>query len=230
MKPNNGKIIGVLVLATLLLGVATLGSVQVAHLAHADTNLVFKVDATTAAGGVYARFGPHTSNTTRTNGYGVNPNQFVKLLCGVTDGEPVGPYQNKSWHFVSDLSNSDEGNFWLNDHYIDSPNVANQLVPGESTCPNESSNPMQQNDGSSHAGHLPCTPLLVIGARGSGDPYQKDANGLWGLDGTLSPLVQGLIDYYGKDNVTAYGLPYPADPVDLHHFDNLRFRSEGYGL
>jgi len=186
--------------------------------------LVYTVDPNTAAGGVFARSDPHTNDTQRIVGYGVYPNQQVLLLCGVTDGDPVGQYQNKTWHFVTDISNPGEGNFWLSDHYVLSPNVANQLAPGESTCPNENSNPLQAT------GSLPCTPILVIGARGSGDAYQKGTNGLWGFNGPLSPLVHGLMQYYGSSNVTPYGLPYPADPVDIpQHLDNVIF-STGYQL
>ncbi|HLX39435.1 MAG TPA: hypothetical protein VKR42_02845, partial [Ktedonobacteraceae bacterium] len=111
--------------------------------AHADTTPQYTVDPTTAAGGVYARYGPHINDTQRTVGYGVYPNQVVALLCGVTDGDPVGEYQNTVWHFVSDISNPGEGNFWLSDYYVDTPNLtANQLAPNESTCADESQNPM----------------------------------------------------------------------------------------
>src|SRR5947209_6949498 len=133
MKLNSGRIIAILCLAILIL--SGFGALQGGRTAHADTNLVYTVDANTAAGGVYARYGPHINATNRINGYGVYPNETVRLLCGVTDGDPVGPRQNTSWHFVTDLSNPSEGNFWLNDRYIDSPNTASQLAPGESVCP-----------------------------------------------------------------------------------------------
>lgn len=141
MKFNDSQAVVCLALFILVLG--GLGALHGAPLAHADTSLIYTVDATTAVGGVYARYAPHTSATNRTIGYGVYPGQTVQLLCGVTDGDPVGPYNNHTWHFVGDLSNPGEGNFWLNDHYIVSPNVANQLAPRESKCKNESSNPME---------------------------------------------------------------------------------------
>lgn len=105
-------------------------------------NLDYRVDPSTAAGGVFARYLPHTTNTNYIGGYGVYPYQTVRLLCGITYGDPVGPYNNHTWHFVSDLSNPGEGNFWLNDRYVDSPNYANQLAPGESRCANASVNPL----------------------------------------------------------------------------------------
>jgi hypothetical protein len=145
MKLVGSKIVTALGLAILALAAAGFGMLQGARTAHAGPSQVYTVDKNTAAGGVYARFGPHTNATMRINGFGVYPGQTVMLLCGVTDGDPVGPYQNKTWHFVADLSNPGESNFWLNDHYVDSPNVANQLAPGESKCANESTNPLAPN-------------------------------------------------------------------------------------
>src|SRR5437667_12857008 len=109
-----------------LLG-AGFGVSQGTRPAYASANLIYTVNKTTAAGGVFARYGPHTNATNRIIGYGTYPNQQVKLLCGVTDGDQVGPYQNSSWHFVTDLDNPGEGNFWVSDHYLDTPS-RNQLA------------------------------------------------------------------------------------------------------
>jgi len=143
MKLKSSKIVACIALTLLALGGA-LGAVKVADSgqAYAASSLEYRVDPTTAAGGVYARYGPRTKETNSIVGYGVYPNQVVSLLCGVTNGDPVGPYNNRTWHFITDLSNTGEGNFWLNDHYVDSPNVANQLAPGESRCVNETVNPL----------------------------------------------------------------------------------------
>lgn len=111
----------------------TLGTLT-AKPVHADGNPVYTVDPVAAAGGVYARYLPHTADTTSTPGYGAYPYDQVELLCGVTDGDPVGPYNNHTWHYVEDLNNTGEGPFWLNDHYVDSPQPANQLAPGELIC------------------------------------------------------------------------------------------------
>ena len=119
-------------------GIMVMTSSNTAHAA----NLDYRVDPSTAAGGVFARYLPHTANTNYIVGYGVYPYQTVRLLCGITYGDPVGPYSNHTWHFVSDLSNPGEGDFWLNDRYVDSPNYANQLAPGESRCANASVNPL----------------------------------------------------------------------------------------
>jgi uncharacterized protein DUF2599 len=130
------------------LTVLIVGGALVAHevsttqTAHAAGYPEYTVDNTTAAGGVYARFTPHTDDTSQTPEYGVYPGDTMELLCGVTDGSPVGPYSNQAWHFVRDLDNPGEGPFWLNDHYIDSPNTVGQLAPGESVCPNENPDPL----------------------------------------------------------------------------------------
>jgi hypothetical protein len=108
--------------------------------AHASTAIEYTV-SDTAAGGVYARYAPHTADTNQVAGDGVYPGDTVELFCGVTDGDAVGP-NNHSWDFVKDLSRPNEANFWLSEHYTNSPNSANTLAPGEPRCANESSNPL----------------------------------------------------------------------------------------
>jgi hypothetical protein len=105
--------------------------------AHADTNLEYTVDPAAAAGGVFARTGPHVNDTQRISGNGIYPGDVVKLICGVTDGDPVGPYDNTAWHYLTDLSRPSEGNFWENDHYLKTPNKASQLTSGEAECSNQ---------------------------------------------------------------------------------------------
>jgi hypothetical protein len=115
---------------------AAFSSIAEATPALADDNpsLEYTVDANTAAGGVYARSGPHTDETQRTNGYGAYPGDTLSAICGVTDGDPVGPYNNTTWHYVVDENNPGEGKFWINAHYIDSPDKPGQLAPGEQNC------------------------------------------------------------------------------------------------
>lgn len=130
-SPKRRRLGGVALVASL----ALTGVALEATPAHADTsNQTYTVDVNTAAGGVYARSAPDSSATQRVTGYGVWPGDTVQLICGVTDGTPVGSYNNKTWHFVVDLNNPGEGDFWLNGHYVDSPGVANQLAPGEAQC------------------------------------------------------------------------------------------------
>ncbi len=87
-----------------------------------------------AAGGYFSRNSPHTNDTPRIAGKGVYPGDRVRLICGVTDGDPVGPYNNKTWHKILNLSRPDQGEFWENDHLFDTPNKANELAPGEKNC------------------------------------------------------------------------------------------------
>jgi len=87
-----------------------------------------------AAGGYFSRNSPHTDDTPRIAGKGVYPGDRVRLICGVTDGDPVGPYNNKTWHKILNLSRPDQGEFWENDHLFDTPNKANELAPGERNC------------------------------------------------------------------------------------------------
>ncbi len=139
------KTVARLALFILVLSGAGFGLLQEARTAHADSNLVYTVDNNTAAGGVYARWEPHSADTNQIDGFGVYPGDQVQLLCGITDGDPVGQYNNTTWHFVIDLSRPNEGGFWLNDHYVDSPDQAGQLAPGETQCADESIDPMQGN-------------------------------------------------------------------------------------
>lgn len=142
--------LGALALTAVLGSMVTFGT----RPAQADGALDYQVDPATAAEGVFSRFGPHVNDTQLIVGYGVYPNQTVQLLCGVTDGDPVGPFANTTWHYVADLDNPGEGNFWLNDHYVDSPNSAGYLAPGEDTCQNETGNPML-TDNSNHTTTIP---------------------------------------------------------------------------
>lgn len=147
-KRKVGRIVVRVVLTILALGGMAIGTLKTGtpKVAKAASPLEYTVDPTNAAGGVYARYGPHIDDTNRVNGYGVYPNEVVELLCGVTDGDSVGQYSNTTWHFVTDLSNAGEGDFWVSDHYLDTPNGAGQLTPGESLCPNENPNPFATPD------------------------------------------------------------------------------------
>lgn len=145
LKLQGGRAVAHGYLAVLALGgSAGFMSLEGSNTAYAAaTNTIsYTINPDTAAGGVFARTDPHTTDSPRTPGYGVYPGETVDLLCGVTDGDPVGRYNNTTWHFVRDENNPGEGNFWLNDHYVNSPNAPSQLAPGEASCANESSDPM----------------------------------------------------------------------------------------
>ncbi len=141
LKREAGKIAAHTSLAALAItggGLASFIETQSADAANGPQYTV----AGTAAGGVYSRLTPHTADTPRIPGVGVYPGDVVTLKCGVTDGDPVGPYNNQTWHYVHDNSRPNEPDFWVNDHYLNTPNAANQLAPGETACPNESNNPL----------------------------------------------------------------------------------------
>src|SRR5260370_351083 len=139
-----GTRLGRMATATFTAAIVTSGvAATEAPPANAGTTIEYSV-SDSAAGGVYARYAPHTADTHRIAGDGVYPGDTVRLACGVTDGDPVVPYHNTTWHFVKDLNRPGEGKFWLNDHYVKSPNAASHLAPGEPTCRNESSNPLAQ--------------------------------------------------------------------------------------
>ena len=151
-------------------GIATLVSptaleVVLADPAHADSSLVYPVVNT--EGGVYSRNSPHEADTPRIVGQGAYDGDQVELLCGVTNGDAVGPYSNNTWHKVKNLTRPEQPEFWLNDRYVQSPNVADELAPGEVECgaeraPASNSNPpgllnrAPQSDGRNWA--IPVTP------------------------------------------------------------------------
>lgn len=112
----------------LAIGVGVLG----AGTAHADPSYHL-VDADHASdGGVYYRNNPHWNDTNRTPGRGLYYGETAQLICG-TWGDPVGPYANRRWHKVNNLSRN-IGVGWLPDRYFDTPNNANQPTPGEREC------------------------------------------------------------------------------------------------
>jgi hypothetical protein len=100
--------------------------------AHADSSLEFTV--TDTDGGVYARNSPHENDTDRVDGDGAYDGDVFEDICGVTNGDGVGPYNNHTWHFGRDKNRPDSGTFWINDHFLDTGGVANQLAPGEAYC------------------------------------------------------------------------------------------------
>lgn len=105
-----------------------------AESAHADTTLVYEVANT--EGGVFSRNSPNLADTPRIVGQGAYDGDTVELICGVTNGEGVGPYNNNTWHYVKNQTRPEQPNFWINDHNVKSPNVADTLAPGEQNCGN----------------------------------------------------------------------------------------------
>jgi hypothetical protein len=109
--------------------------IAVPRTARAGTGLRYQVvDADNAHdGGVYYRNSPHWTDTQRTTGVGGYYGETVELVCGAW-GDAVGPYANRRWHLVDNISRPSAGRGWLPDRYLNTPNVANQATPGEPEC------------------------------------------------------------------------------------------------
>ncbi len=86
-----------------------------------------------ADGGIYYRNSPSWGDTSKTPGIGVYNGDQVQLMCGVF-GEPYGPYANKWWSYVKNLTRSNAGEGWVNAHFINDGMPANTPSPGEGTC------------------------------------------------------------------------------------------------
>jgi hypothetical protein len=104
-------------------------------IANAGTGLRYQViDADNAHdGGVFYRNSPSWNDTARINGVGGYYGETVELVCGAW-GDAVGPYANRRWHLVDNLSRPAAGRGWLPDRYLNTPNNANQATPGEPEC------------------------------------------------------------------------------------------------
>jgi hypothetical protein len=87
--------------------------------------------------GVWFRNSPHTSDTNRVTGLGVYKNEQVELEC-YAFGDAVGQYNDSLWYFVVDVTrptnNGVPNQGYLNAHYIDDGQVANQIDAGVSAC------------------------------------------------------------------------------------------------
>lgn len=100
--------------------------------AAADDAQVYTVTGTQI--GVYARNSPHLNDTEGIDGKGAYDGDRVQLLCGVTDGDPVGQSKNHTWHKVKDLDRPAVGVFWLSGNWTSTPTEPNELVPTEKNC------------------------------------------------------------------------------------------------
>jgi uncharacterized protein YraI len=87
-----------------------------------------------ADGGVYFRNAPEWSETSATAGKGVYLGDQVQVICGAF-GEAYGPYSNRWWSYVQNLSRPTAGKGWVNAHFINDGMPANQPSPGEGVCP-----------------------------------------------------------------------------------------------
>jgi hypothetical protein len=125
------RLIAVLVAAAAVLAVVIVAP----STAGAGTGLRYRVvDADNAHdGGVYYRNSAHWNDTKRIPGVGGYYGEVVELVCGAW-GDAVGPYANRRWHLVVNISRPSAGRGWLPDRYLNTPNAANQRTPGEPEC------------------------------------------------------------------------------------------------
>lgn len=128
-RTHGGATLGALLLLALL-ALTLLPSA-----ASGGTGLFYQaVDADNAHdGGVYYRRSPNWNDTARITGVGVYYEETVELVCGAW-GEAVGPRANRRWHLLDNASRPSAGRGWIPDRYLNTPNVANQLTPGEPEC------------------------------------------------------------------------------------------------
>jgi hypothetical protein len=127
------------------------------------------------------------------------------LECGVTDGDPVGNLNNHTWYYAHD-NNRNEPDFWINDHYMNTPNAANQLAPGVVRCANESTNPMAQQNS---------TPRSEV----ANPMYNRLAAVNWALAHAEDPQTNGdECTKFVSDALWAGGLPQDATWNNNGHY------------
>ncbi|WP_410666759.1 hypothetical protein [Amycolatopsis sp. cmx-4-68] len=102
--------------------------------------------------GVWFRYGPDPSQTTRTTGVGVYRGEHVRVKC-YTIGTPFGPYNNTIWYYAYDVERptaagrSNEG--WINTHYVDDGMTANHAHPSVPSCNGGGGTPTPPSGGGS---------------------------------------------------------------------------------
>jgi hypothetical protein len=125
---------------------------------------------------------------------GVYNGDRVQLVCGAF-GDPVGPYNDTAWSYVTNLSRS-VGNGWVNEHFINDGAADNSFVSGEPMC--GSNTPGAPGNAGSGSSPSP-------GSSGSGAPPASGNSPVAGP--TPSPLHSGGVLYYS---------PYNGDAILYH--------------
>lgn len=190
--PMNRRLIASL---TALASICGVGLV-LPNAAHADTGLYYNVvDSDNANdGGVYYRNSPSWNDSSRTYGVDAHYGETVELVC-YEWGDAVGPYQNRLWHLVSNVTRPSAGEGFLPDHYLNTPVTANQLVPGEPEC---------GSSGGSSADTT--TPNLN---------YNRSAAVAWALAHAQDPQAYGaMCTWFVSNALWAGGLPKSAAWTD----------------
>ncbi|HEU4967185.1 MAG TPA: hypothetical protein VFT53_06975 [Candidatus Saccharimonadales bacterium] len=142
LKHQGGRLAAHTYLAALAVTGGGLGAFLKTNTAHAEAQGPRYTVTQAAKGGILSRTTPNWEDTPHIIGQGIYPNDVLTLKCGVTDGSPVGQYNNTTWYFVHNNSRN-EPDFWANDHYLDTPNTAGHIAPDVTVCPNKGPNPME---------------------------------------------------------------------------------------
>ena len=145
MKVHTVRRVGLFPLSLVLLLIA---ATQVFHLGipatvtrAATAAQVYPVMNTseTLPDGVWFRTTPRTWDTDRVTGHGVYAGDRVQLTC-YASGDAVGPYANRIWYYVSNLTRPTVPKIntlnvgFLNAHYINDGKLANQVDAGVPAC------------------------------------------------------------------------------------------------
>jgi hypothetical protein len=191
--------------------------------------LVFSI--VDADGGVYFRNSPSWPDTSRRSGVGVYTGDQVELVCGAF-GDAVGPYDNRAWSMVRNLSRPNAGEGWVNEHFVADGAPANALAPGEPVCKSLYYSPYPAN---------PHGPNSTGQIRGDSDdwlfapsPARVTMNsGDWDRDfdekgcprpGALAPVGQAAFDRGQIETLAAWSRSRAIPFVFLH--DNRRWQEK----
>lgn len=208
--------------------------------ASAASGPVFTVMNTseTPPDGVWFRRSPHTADTDRVTGHGVYMNERVQLKCYAW-GDAVGPYANKLWYFVLNVTRPTNAGVtnqgYLNAHYINDGKAANQIDARVAQCgttppPNPSYNRTAAvNWAIAHAqdpqGSGTLCAWFVSNALWAGGMSQTSS---WQAHTYAATFVDGLVHYLEAhysvtqtditSNLTTNAVPQ-AEPGDIIFYD-----------
>jgi hypothetical protein len=156
------------------------GGVSFAAIAAADSTFPVMNTSEQPPDGVWFRYGPDPSLTTRTTGVGVYAGEHVRVRCW-SAGTAFGPYANTIWYYAYDVERpvaagqSNEG--WINTHYVDDGMTANHAHPSVPACTSGSGDggPVAAGGGGSRpVGPQPVTPVSIYYS-----PYSSGSHELY---------------------------------------------------
>jgi hypothetical protein len=122
----------IVALALLAVGIVTAGPATAATAPHVAPRAVVYT-AVDADGGVYWRYLPTWSDTQSISGWGFYTGNQIELACWVTGG-PAGPNNNTLWYLAENLTHPEDGQGYINDHYLNTPGTAASPQPQGDRC------------------------------------------------------------------------------------------------